>query len=125
MKKSTQIKNKVHVGLFILFYLALALGIGFVGYIIFINYNEFYLEGDRVDLNTNENQHVKVSRVDAGEIKKGDFIYSIEDSSIAEVDKDGNINALKEGETYIVIKYKYSIFSKKFPISVKDEEEGE
>jgi hypothetical protein len=122
MRKSTIIKNKFNVGFFVIFYILLALGVGFVGYLVFINYNEFYIDGDRVDVNINEEQTVKVSRVDNGEVKEGDYIFSIEDSSVATIDKDGNIVALKEGETNIVIKYKYSIFTKKFPISVKEEE---
>ncbi len=101
-----------------MFYILIIGGIGIGGYYIYISLYDFYFENDEVYIEVGDSKDSGLVTKRDFEIKRGDYIYSIEDEDIASVDDDGNIVGIEEGETILEVKFKHSIISKKIHIFI-------
>ena len=124
MRKSSKlvgfkiISNRI---IFILFYIAIFIGIGVGGYFIYLSFYDFYFDKDEIQTEIGEKTNSGMVTKRAFEVADGDYIYTIADQSIARVDKHGNVIGISEGETELEVKYKHSLTSKKIKVIVSDE----
>ena len=102
----------------ILFYILIIGGIGVGGYFIYLSLYDFYFENDEVYVEVGDTKSSGLITKRDFDIKKGDYIYTIEDEDIASVDDEGNIMGIDEGETILEVKYKHSLTTKRIHIFI-------
>ncbi len=105
-------------------YAIFLIGCAFGGYILFVSIYDFYIGNEMPSIKVNDTQQIEIVPKNGSDPNMKDYIYEVEDKEIASVDSEGNVTGLKKGKTNLKVKYKFSIFSKTFPIEVDDSDTG-
>ena len=103
-----------------LFYTILVL---FISWILLSFYSDLYavdLTENEIIINKANTYQINLIPKNPKRFKYDNYIFESEDPQIAQVDKSGIVTAIKNGETNIIIRYKYGIKKVNLAISVSD-----
>ena len=114
LKKKNR-KSKIVLSIIISIFLVIILVYAF----IIIKFS-FSLKQDEIIMKNGSNYQIELNPKFIKNFDYENYIFEVQDSSIVTISKLGNIISKNIGETEIIVKYKYSIFSKKIKISVQD-----
>ena len=89
-----------------------------VPYYIVLENHEFYLQTEKLSVEEGKETKIDIIPKNEKNYDVNDYIFEVEDENIAEIDKEGNIVAKKEGKTKVKVKYKYGITKKEVEIQV-------
>lgn len=108
--KNKKFKGILIVVLSIVIIASLLIGLGFQVYLINYNYRkyEFKLDSNSVDVQLGSVGKVPITLTSNEEIDYNDFTYTSTDTSIVNVDSQGNINPVNNGKAIIIVKAKKS-----------------
>ena len=120
LNSSFENTNKIRKIIFFSFCIFAILLLIIIFYIYQNKKYDFNLKQQEVLINTGNRYQIELIPKNEKYFDYLNYKYIIEDSSIATVDKYGNIETLKDGETYLKIRYKYSLSYKKMKIKVEN-----
>ena len=116
----TNLKKKVNGLKIILIVFGILLFILLIGYILLLVLFNFDIKVKDIILDNGSNYQVELIPNIKNNFDINNYVFEIKNPNVATIDKYGNIKSNNIGTTDLIIKYKYSLLSKKIKIEVRD-----
>ena len=92
----------------------------FFFYSLYLDKYKIYLDVNEVYIEQGENYQVELSPKYSDYFNYSNYVYDIEDKSIAEVNDYGEVKAIKNGETVLKVKFKNGYEEEKLALKVSN-----
>ncbi len=112
-------KNQLMLNIFYVFIVLLIIG---GGYYYYTDLYTVYLMEDEVTIDTGNSYQIELLPKNGDRFDYKNYVFSVDDTSIVEINDHGEIYSLKEGATQVSVRFKNGFEKEKLTINVKNVE---
>ncbi len=120
LKKLNKGNNKWKTVSLIVFYVAAIFFFSFFFYSMYLDKYKVYLDDKEVYVEAGEKYQVVLSPKYSNNFNYSNYVYEINDTSIAEVNDHGEVQAIKNGETTLTVRFKNGLEKEQMALKVSN-----